>query len=155
MDVTRRTFVAGAAALAALAPAAALAATAVWAFPATSGRRLFGLLTSTDPARDEAALEALRLQIGYLRPLAYASTDRNKAAFAAAVIAYREKRGLGFVTWRDGDRPWPAGLVAAEPDRFANLEQMAKFLTGCAYGAAAGTSHPVKRSLIERYTVSV
>jgi hypothetical protein len=155
MDFTRRTFVTGAAALAVLAPTATLASATVWAFPAFSGRRLFGLLTSTDPTRHEAELEAMRQQTGYFRPLAYASTDRNKTAFATAVIAYRQTEGMGFTTWNDAGRSRPAGVIAAEPGRFPNLEQMARFLTGCAYGAEAGASHPLKRTLIDRYTVSV
>jgi hypothetical protein len=159
MDVTRRSFVAGAAVLALLAPAvaptAALAGVTVWAFSAVSGRRLFGLLTSADPVRHEAEIEALRRQTGYFRPLAYASTDRNKAAFAAAVIAYRQAEGMGFATWTDTGRAWPAGLTAAEPGRFPNLEQTTRFLTGCAYGAEAGVSHSLKRALIECYTASV
>ncbi len=151
MELTRRTLVAGAAAFAVLAPTIALGAGTLWAFPATSGRRLSGLLTSADPARHEAELDVLRRRAGYFRPLAYASTDRNKAAFAAALIDYRASSGIGFVVGERDALPLPAGVVTAEPGRFPNLEQMAAFLTGCAYGASAGTAHPLKRVLSERY----
>jgi len=151
MDFTRRTLVAGAAAFAVLAPTIALGAATTWAFPATSGRRMFGLLTSADSLRHEAELHVLRQRTGYFRPLAYASTDRNKATFAAALIDYRASSGMSFAVGERDAPPLPAGVVVAESGRFPNLEQMAAFLTGCAYGASANASHPLKRVLSERY----
>lgn len=152
MDFTRRGFVTGAVGFVWLAPTAvAASAGESWAFPAASGRRTSGLLVSADPLRHEAELEALRRRTGYFRPLAYASTDRSKAAFAAAVIDYRAADGLSFMA-RDGrDLPLPSGARAATSGRFPNLEQMAAFLTGCAFAAAHGAAHPLKRALAERY----
>jgi hypothetical protein len=140
--LNRRQFVTGATAFLA-APSLGRAATA-WTCTATSGRRLIGRLTTPDPERHEAALIALRAASGYSRPLIYSSTDRLKLPFAQAAIRYVGKAG---------DLSFAVEQVTAAPrltpvQQYPELEGLTAFLTGCAYGAVVGTSHPLKQTLI-------
>ena len=97
----------------------------------TSGRRFVGRLTTTDPQGHEAALRAIRVVSGYARPLTYASTDRLKLPFALAAIDHvAEAHDLSFVAEEVAN---PARLPAV--GTYPELEQLAAFLTGCAYGA--------------------
>jgi hypothetical protein len=141
--INRRQFVAGAGALLA-APALAKAATPVWTYRGTSGRVLVGWLTTTDPERHELAIAALRTETGYRRPLSYASTDRLKLPFALAVIDHlAASDDMAFTI--EGARNGKPARGGVHPE----LEQLAAFLTGCAYGAIAGARHPLKRALID------
>jgi hypothetical protein len=139
--MNRRQFVA-AVAVTLAAPAVARAAAPVWTYRATSGRMLAGVLGTSDPARHVAAIAALRHRTGFTRPLLYASTDRLKLPFALAVVDHlAASDDIWFTIDRSADRGPPGG----EPE----LQQLAAFLTGCAYGERAGTRHPLKRALID------
>lgn len=139
--MNRRQFVAGVAAGLA-APALAHAAAPVWTYRATSGRMLAGTLRTTDPVRHIRAIAALRRETAYVRPLLYASTDKLKMPFALAVIDHlAASDDIWFAVGRGSERP-PA---RHEPE----LDQLAAFLTGCAYGDLVGVRHPLKRSLID------
>jgi hypothetical protein len=130
-----------------LAPAVARAAAPSWTFRGVSGRLVVGLLVTTDPWRHEAALVALRRASAYARPLSYVSTDRLKVGFAEAVIDYvAEADDLAF-TYSGRYR---ADTRVASPGKFPELDQVASFLAGCAYGHHMGTDHPVKRALVGR-----
>ena len=142
--MNRRQFVAAAAATLA-APALARAAAPVWTYRATSGRMLAGVLTTTDPVRHVRAMAAIRQATGYRRPLLYASTDRLKLPFALAVIDHlAASDDIWFVATR-APRLEPPMAAGSEPE----LEQLAAFLTGCAYGDLVGVRHPLKRMLID------
>ena len=142
--MNRRQFVAVVAATF-FAPPLAKAATPAWSYRGVSGRTLVGWLTTTDPDRHEAAMSALRCDAGYCRPLTYTSTDRLKLQFALAVIDHlATSDDIAFAVKAKGApaKPAPIGI---HPE----LEQLAAFLTGCAWGAFTGTRHPLKRTLID------
>jgi hypothetical protein len=121
------------------------AAEPAWSCLATSGRRLVGRLTTSNPGGHEAALAALRSAAGYTRPLAYSSTDRMKLPFALAAIDHvAGAPDLVFSTAFVDEAP-----RFVQAGEYPELEQLAAFLTGCAWGAASGTTHPVKRTLID------
>jgi hypothetical protein len=142
LSLNRRQFVAATAALFA-APRIALA-DASWTFRATSGRRIVGILATADPDGHEAALVALRAASGYTRPLLYSSTDRLKLPFALAAIDHvATAQDLHFTVEAAATAP-----RTPTDGGYPQLEQLAAFLTGCAYGAVAGATHPMKRQLI-------
>jgi hypothetical protein len=73
--------------------------------------------------------------------LLYASTDKLKLPFALGLIDHlAESDDIWFAVNRGTERE----TAGNEPE----LEQLAAFLTGCAYGDRAGTHHPLKRALI-------
>ena len=140
--INRRQFVASVAATLS-APALARANGLAWTYRATSGRMLAGVLSTTDPARHVRTIAALRAETGYARPLLYASTDKRKLPFALGLIEHlAASDDIWFSVARSAERPL---LPGSEPE----LEQLAAFLTGCAYGDLAGTQHPLKRTLID------
>ena len=92
-SINRRTFIAGLAAVPALRPEIAAASPRTVGFVAESGKRgawplVVGLLVAPAPEAHDLQIELLRRQHGYPRTLRYMSTDRNKTAFAAALIDY-------------------------------------------------------------------
>ncbi len=100
------------------------------------------MLSTTDPARHVRAIAALRRETSYTRPLLYASTDKLKVPFALAMI---DHLAASDDIWFAVDRGVERGTAGGDPE----LEQLSAFLTGCAYGAIAGTRHPLKRALID------
>jgi hypothetical protein len=154
--ISRRQFVVGAAATLTL-PATARAAGTSWIYTAESGRRVIGVLTTTDPVRHEHMLAGLKVACGYARRLRYTSTDRLKAPLALAVIDHLAKADdLWFTAFaaRSGEKL--AALrarvahqigVAAPTGNDPHLRELTAFLTGCAYGALTGVAQPVKRAL--------
>ena len=103
---------------------------------------LAGVLSTTNTARHVQAIASLRRQTGYVRPLLYASTDKLKLPFALGLIDHLAASGD---IWFAVDRGAERGTAGAEPE----LEQLAAFLTGCAYGDLTGARHPLKRTLID------
>jgi hypothetical protein len=103
---------------------------------------LAGVLSTTDPARHVQAIAALRRESGFGRPLLYASTDKLKLPFGLGLIDHLAASGD---IWFALERSTTRGTAGGEPE----LEQLAGFLTGCAYGDLMGTRHPLKRTLIE------
>lgn len=102
---------------------------------------LAGVLMTANPTRHVDVIAGLRQQTGYNRPLLYASTDRLKMPFALAVIDHLSASND---IWFTIDRRAVAATSSDEPE----LQQLAAFLTGCAYGELSGTRHPLKRALI-------
>jgi len=139
--MNRRQFVAAVAATLG-GPAVVKAATPIWTYRGASGRMLAGVLSTTDPARHVQAIAALRRETGFGRPLLYASTDKLKLPFALGLIDHLAASGD---IWFGVERSTTRGTAGSEPE----LDQLAAFLTGCAYGDLAGTRHPLKRTLIE------
>lgn len=144
-NLNRRKFVAAVGGVLLL-PALAGASTASFAIRAISGRRVIGLLTTTDPEAHERAIAALRVRHGYDRTLAYTSTDRLKLPFAHALIDHvANASDIRFATEVGPQREEGEPRCGDYPE----LAQLAAFLTGCAYGSSTGTQHPVKRELID------
>jgi hypothetical protein len=92
-QMDRRAFLAGLAATPALGLAAAASTPPIHGFLAESGKRgawpmVIGLLRTSAPDLHEMQVGLLRRLHNYPRALRYMSTDRNKAAFAAALIDF-------------------------------------------------------------------